>query len=676
MLSLLIAASAVQATITCDTGVAPLPMVLQTLSKQTGLELKVSPDLRNEPVYLRLKARTPAEVMALLAQVVGAEWRQEQSRPSYLLVRSAALRRKFAGEEIAEFSEQIRGALEKLPSIEFQYGRTSDETVKNLEAATKQRKPSAQESERYYTQMALLSPQQRLMSRLLKLADPKELASLPVARFAVWSSHPTQAQLPFRGKWSEALNAFTAEYRQLWQHLGAMDLRGRMEEAHRLNLLPLTQALPAQFITVLTCDRADLHYLRFEAHLLSMDGIEIASSQEGLMLPVQMPLDLPSLREIAKDRYRPKFNMQALDEEPQIRAELRKLLEGPEPTSPFVAEAINTLHKAAPEIAACIPDNLPYRLSFFTDEPASELLPHLNHLLRFELAPSGVLTLRPRFMASSGATRADRVALRDFLKGIADHPFKNPDLFSRYFLNQNPNAGCSRLESMLLEFAFEQRDLTSDINLFAEPWARRQSRFLSKLTLPQQRALWLGQSVPYQAIPIAAKSELNELLMLYGQGVTIDRQRWFGGNATMFLPTGVPEDAVIESEVKSSYSAVLSGSAKRVGKFWDASSLGYILFQQRENGQWLDGVGGYPVVEKSLLLPAMSERLKLRVRCTPQMSAELRVTRMSGDPSMKPAPYDQLPEAHFNELNTTYSHYIKSLRRPPNTPPLERKPPP
>jgi len=174
----------------------PLRLVLDALIKQGGVKLKVTADMEEEPLILKVKDVPLKSVMDKMADVFAADWvdhngfwRLERSeekiaklKESIILARTKAIEHSF---------EELRASEAKYPALT---STSSDLLVGSLYSSAKKYQAGESVDDTASLDLYAQTPIARFTRRVLLAMDPRELASIPIGHRAVFSTKPNAVQ--------------------------------------------------------------------------------------------------------------------------------------------------------------------------------------------------------------------------------------------------------------------------------------------------------------------------------------------------------------------------------------------------------------------------------------------------------------------------------------------------
>ncbi|MBI5706748.1 MAG: hypothetical protein HZC36_07125 [Armatimonadetes bacterium] len=191
---------------------------LEQLSEATGLKLLPSPKLAGEPVILRVHQKPTSEVLSLLARVLEAEWRSEPA--GWRLVRTLELEREcdrrrdaIQAGKIAKFQEDLRAALDKLPTFDQSAAASLKSSLEALTQSALTNDDSALALQNRRDALHFQSPLIWLCRSLLANIDPIQIASLrPYSRIVF-----AERQNPIQTAMPKELRPFLIEFYSMWE---------------------------------------------------------------------------------------------------------------------------------------------------------------------------------------------------------------------------------------------------------------------------------------------------------------------------------------------------------------------------------------------------------------------------------------------------------------------------
>jgi hypothetical protein len=185
-----------------------LKSLLRDLSAQTNLKLYAAPPLDTEIVLVAVQDMPLKELMEHLAYVVDGEWIAESER-QYRLARTPKVIKARTQQDREQALDDLR---EMLASEEFRRlvePLTREQVIERIEQIREQLRKLIEENSderKFYYQLlklldkgwAPLSPDHRLLCRILQQIDLNALVDIPVGERRVFSNAPGRYLLPLR----------------------------------------------------------------------------------------------------------------------------------------------------------------------------------------------------------------------------------------------------------------------------------------------------------------------------------------------------------------------------------------------------------------------------------------------------------------------------------------------
>lgn len=212
----LIAAFGQTEPITITVRAAPLKEVCRRLSEASHQQLEVRGKLREEPLILKLTGVPSKAAMDKIAEVADAAW-TKNGETSFVLARTPAQEKAEYAAHIAVRSAAIKASIDKAV-----VGAHLDEPLdtKSLIGQLRSRKAindAKPQDGLSYSELPSAGaaktklPQYRCLLRLLKSIDPRVLAGVDPEGCLVFSSKPTQMQLPLPERARQVLATYLGE---------------------------------------------------------------------------------------------------------------------------------------------------------------------------------------------------------------------------------------------------------------------------------------------------------------------------------------------------------------------------------------------------------------------------------------------------------------------------------
>lgn len=185
--------------ITYTGNAVPLRAAVDAISKQSGVKLKVDPDLEEEPIFLRLEQVPMTEALSRIADVFAADWvdhgdyRQlEQSEKRISEIRAALLSKRVLA---------IKESMDKLVKTTSEAPPLDQERAEKIVAAYIKLDAQAQpgrsaDADKQHLALAVQLPATRFGAKILATMDPSDLATIGTNERAVYSTNPNEMQRP------------------------------------------------------------------------------------------------------------------------------------------------------------------------------------------------------------------------------------------------------------------------------------------------------------------------------------------------------------------------------------------------------------------------------------------------------------------------------------------------
>jgi len=196
----------------------PLRVVLEDISKQSGMKLKAMNEMEAEPLILRLDNVPMSDVMAKMADVFQADWvdhkdywRLERSEEKVAALRESAFQRKLRA---------VKKGIDSLLDMDAKNGPLDARAADNLMAqAIRFDQQHKNDTSMRYTPEDVARdrqmPNSRLGIKLLSLMDPLELAKIKEGDRVVYSTTPTSTQRQFPKIDPAIIDQWTADVKTL-----------------------------------------------------------------------------------------------------------------------------------------------------------------------------------------------------------------------------------------------------------------------------------------------------------------------------------------------------------------------------------------------------------------------------------------------------------------------------
>jgi multimeric flavodoxin WrbA len=677
---------------------APVKRVLETLSKQVGLELITSPQTANDTLLISVKEVPLSDLMQKIAQVCSAEW--VQARGAYRLVRPPAIQHRELEAQHARLTglyekalAPIRESVAKLEPFSQQEAEGLAQAVDALERSW--RGNAGPDEYRAFSQrvepLVTRSPVRRFFTRFTETFSPSELAAFSMGDRVVFSSHPTAMQRPLPPRTLPILANFLAE-QQLWA-----EARKKMGEAEQR--APMTSGLSVR--TGLESD--DKIFVAIEPEQWSK-SLSIHLS----VYSAQGRLKLTDMQHLNADQYAaPEFEARqaelAQNEKPlelspitkelaklvermgsgggrvEVSKELQERLANPERHDPLSFGATEVLHGVAEASGLNVVGNLHDLMLLlgleegrtYTPSGAKAMLPALEaHIVEED----GWLLIMPIAPVETRQGRIDRISLGQLVRGAV----------------QKNRLG---LEERMILARFVDKNVPPLMLFYAmiviqEPFTDldeaelKALRLLGSFTAPQLRSLEQG-GMPLRSLTPEQRAIVHRHVMggLRSARPMLDEPggpaEVYGNiveEATWSLPDGPDSEGRINLTVNRLQRVLASSSTG------DARTAGPRLLSAEELASFLvmyENPASMPQGQTNLLdrfiLIDRTEYV-LEIRPGSRLLFQLKASDDIFDRHQQPVAFDRLPEAFRAEVEK----HMKTARewRQKMQPPRRDAPPP
>lgn len=251
---------------------APVPTVLENLSRASGVRLTSVPAVASEIVVVRVEDATLQSVMDRIARVTSGEWVRDGN--GFRLQADTSSRRSEETADIASRAEEIRRAIDELRRAEQNPTAAAGplETVRVLQRGTGS------------------SAAANAAVQFLSAVDPRLIAQMPDASRIVFSTNPTRMQRPLPGNVNQIVGDLIAAHNREVASRSA-DSTGPanpvMERLRSMGLFPVNrpiQAPPAKVVLAISNNGFGVGALVAELKLFDQEGAVILRGQQLLNL--------------------------------------------------------------------------------------------------------------------------------------------------------------------------------------------------------------------------------------------------------------------------------------------------------------------------------------------------------------------------------------------------------
>jgi hypothetical protein len=197
-----------QQRVSYDKPAQTLKALLRDLSAQTNLKLYAAPPLDQEIVLVAVQEMPLKELMEHIAYVVDGEWIAESER-QYRLARTPTVIAKRKQEDREKTLAELREMLASEKFRRYTEPLTREEVIERIEQIREQLRKLIEENSnarKFYYQLlklldkgwAPLSPDHRLLCRILQQIDLNALVDIPIGERRVFSNASGRYLLPLR----------------------------------------------------------------------------------------------------------------------------------------------------------------------------------------------------------------------------------------------------------------------------------------------------------------------------------------------------------------------------------------------------------------------------------------------------------------------------------------------
>jgi hypothetical protein len=671
----------------------PASRALRELSAKTGLKLETAGEAGLDVILLRVHDMPLADLMRRIADATACQW--TKMRSTYMLTRAAKTVRQQDQADTVRLAVYLRKALdERLPAP--QEGLLSKEAVdaalaklKTSSDAIKQAKGKVPQS-LYVEQEKLVSafsPIQKLFRRLIRTIAPETIAALPANVRVTYSTYPTRLQQALGPKAKDLLRQFIQEENHLIAAFAKME-SGDAESLSR----SLGRYSPYRVPIVEPCT-AELVVMRWTGGVVEIgvsaydaDGFAVEQAGYSLLVEITDPQPLPkpdAWQDASWDVSDRTRALAVLSSQARSVTKVDPIFADPANVDPLsfhaqdlVSQIADALHA---DVVACLPDWMAGLLEQAVDPTKTKLgdaAKAVKSEIRWDLK-DGVLTVTPNFPSIARQDRLDREPMSRVIAKTAKAGIVTLDDVSKYLLEQRD--GHSWLEGeWLRRGGFEAHDSPATYAMGATTSGYREVfRFYALLSPAQRSALIAGESIPVINLSSQARNQLA--FRLFSRSVQLmparavrDMKRYTGanGNPTTLLPNGIPGGATVSLKLETIPGGFIDVDG-RVGRFWEAPSIGYVQSMQ-DRGGFLEPNSGYPLMGNALFYPGAQTHYAFKLSYREGLAEDLHLQDASVDRTPKPVPWRSLPKFVLDEAIKTYDYYRKANAGQKPPPPVPR----
>ena len=675
--------------VTLMLGATRMPVVLEKLSKLSEVELNSSPALEDEVLFVSVKDAPLNELMNEIAQVTHCSWEKKTNGGFELIRPSRQASRDVADDRALNLallrkalaSDEVRGRRKPWSPEE---GGASLERMHEINGRLASGKEPPANREADYRTINELSVVNRAVDRLLAATDLSIFADQRPWEYRRYFPNANQFQFVLPDSAVATLGGFVTEEQYLQAKIGDIHGSDRFQVAQKFGSFGFYEQPVQPPILVLVKTRL-IAPPQFDWEVLFCDGegrlIE-SGHKIASVLPEPDLRTLVGIEQWGKVKVAfPRFVARLYTGVPGTNSQAEKFLVAHplehDPLGAVFDDALTSLGAGLhQDIVAALPDECMQDVAR-SEVSLSDFCKGLGSWVTFR-ADNGRLLLTPIRRAEAFDLRAKRRPLEALLKACGNGLPTIEDA-ATYVLAQNDNACYSPLESNVLGW--------NDAAPYVEPAImpicgglpsqRFQLKFYGLLSDAQKVRMTAGgvrygELAPDQQDLVAhwvyatsdrfdARPTDAELNAERAAGRTGERLQLpeLAGEPTIGLAGGIPNNALIKLDVQKSHSLFLLG--QQVGqKVWDCSSIGYVAARQ-EHGEWLDGLGGSPIVSRYKMEPAWQRHLAFSIQYSPHLSERFFMSDASLAET-NAVSMEQLPAAWLSEVNETLNYYRKMFK--------------
>lgn len=710
--------------ITVSTGLVSVERALADLSKATGLELRTTAATADFPLLVRVKDAEPKLVLSKVAEILGAEWKQEGS--TYLLSSDSAYRRKIGRAGDARRAAQLAAKIGQLDAatrgLRFddafatQVRKDSEKMFEGMMKAFTGGGEGVDAMAMFSSPVFTQSPASRAINALLVGIGAEKLSGLVPGERVVYALNPTRMQGALPPNSRRILEAFlqgSTEYAQAVKNTGTgeqMDFlsmmgagrsktgTGPVADAH-LEIWPgdgmLTISLTAydangaslgqgfNFVDLSPPAMAPTNAPATGGEPLVVSdlgrewGTKLKAATEGTANVRSGPAAMGAMFGGAGAGARSQTLSRPMS--PALKALLANPVEGS-----LIAPLFDPIAAVVGgDLIATVPDSALAMLGGLVGEPRAtglQAIAALESSSQFFVTKDGTLTV----IGASTPARlhrefADRRALRDLVAALARTGFVRLDDAARYALAQKTQAGAANLASPIVTlfqgatpFAFGGDPLVAEFETL---------RIYGSLSATQRTALASGRGVPYTALSGDAADALARLLFdspmgpmpnldgIEGEGETDGEAvaALFGAmgtraaERTVQFADGVPRQGFLTLKTDTEDHYRMTDSASGATAFADAGMLGFV--RGAKDIPFLKNFA--PSANYDRFTPAKTQSLNFKFVFGPKL-ASTRTLHDHEVTSTESLTYDRLPK-EFREQAEEAAKAAAFMKAPPGT---------
>jgi hypothetical protein len=196
----------------------PISEALETISKQSGLNLKASPSVKDDLLFVRVHDAVPSRLIAVIAKTLDAKW--DRDGDAWVLHRDEKAERRRAVAVYEQEAATWRGSMNYLRKRLATEPATYDDDsarAQRRHSETEEQARKAAERNNDFARMFQFdhsteeTPAWRAGARLALLMDEATVLKMPYRAREVWAEQPTSVQSLFPNYAAQTLQTYRQE---------------------------------------------------------------------------------------------------------------------------------------------------------------------------------------------------------------------------------------------------------------------------------------------------------------------------------------------------------------------------------------------------------------------------------------------------------------------------------
>jgi len=654
-----------------------LKTLLRDLSAQTNLKLYAAPPLDTEIVLVAVQEMPLKELMEHLAYVVDGEWIDE-GEGQHRLARTPKVIAKRRQEDREQALAELREILASEEFRRYLEPLTREEVVERVERIRKQlRELIAENLDEYEVYNKLyelfdkewepLSPDRRLVCRILRQMNLKDLVDLPVGERRVFSNVSGRYLLPLRAELAPLLQQWFSERKTLQavindprylldkEILEYYDFFWRVEEVRAAQDSSKIRMPEKVYLEVMPHEwRAGFSFLlylvdgqnrRITTGYYSPEVNWWEAEEERLVRLSKQDSALVQPVEWREETQRWLDAWRMLQSKGEIKP-LPHLLDPAkhEPLQFVPSDVVRSYarHKNLPLVALLDDEMLWWTNSALRNR--QRVMHFLTLEDTWEISPTdGVLRLKPRLSSLRWRERENREAASRWIRQIVARGYLG--LNDTLEAEHQPNLADLYLWHIGTgHFAYLPEASRSILPFLKDLLGQMESRLENKIELPL-----------YRLSPQQIQELERVVYYSYGYVSLLESDEKHKGIADIVhrivklphahFPNGIPRDATLVCEIKTEDGVLSQRSGVGIwSRFYDVGDLQWFL--KDENNDHEHFYYQREFIQNSLLLPVQRQELTLSLRVASYEIVVIRGYEMRGyrpTQGLKPVRWEQLP---------------------------------